>query len=539
MELNYVLAWVVGISSGASLLAHAVRYRFRFRGWVGVFGGVLAVLAIGAALVPAHAGYLASAVWLVAFLLPALLGRRLQRLMMRQRYVAARRLARLLAVLHPFDGWTRQPAFIDALAQIQRGDLDGARRRVDELDGGDEALARFVRLNLMRAEGDWVGIRAAIEDNPESGWLLRDSQTATLYVRALGETGNVNEMLSTYGRIARTPIGIASRQTLRLYVAALGGRPDIVAKLFATGLRDAAPPVRGYWIATAEQVAGRGEEALDALQRLAQSDDFALRGGARYRLQWPVSTSEVSDENRALLDAMAREVEQEQQYGLAATPRSRATPVTLALIAVNLGVFALEVPGGSEDPENLVRLGALVVPLELVGGEWWRVFTAGFLHFGVLHLLLNVAGIWVLGRYTERVWGRWTLLSCYLAATFGANTIALFVLQLVSKDPAVAVGASGGVMGILGAALAFASIEWRRTRAPLLRRHVSIFAGILVLQVVFDLATPKVSSTIHMSGLGIGVLLGLALALRFRRAPADAGHRGASQPSGPITSAPK
>jgi rhomboid protease GluP len=344
-------------------------------------------------------------------------------------------------------------------------------------------------------------------------------------------------MLATYATVARTPIGAAGRRTLRLYAAALGGRPDIVEALFATDLRDAPSPLRSYWMATAQWASGRRDDAAQALRAIADSDNYAVRTGALHRLQWPGPTGEVSGERRDVLDTLAREVEHERLYGLTATPRSAAAPVTWALILVNLGFFAIEVPGGIEDHDNLIRLGALLAPLEHLEGEWWRLLTSGFLHFGGLHLLLNVVGIWVLGRYVERVWGRWALGICYVVAMLGANLSMLLLWSVYSREPTVAVGASGGVMGILGAALAFAVIEWRATRAPLLRRHVGIFASILVLQVAFDLMTPKVSSTIHMSGLGIGLLLGLVLALRARRV----GRRSdlEAQPSGSITSAPK
>lgn len=538
MELNTVLAWVVGVSASASLFVHAFRFRFRFRGWVAVFCGLLALLGLGFAFFAEAAGYVAGAAWLVVFVLPAFGARWLGRLAMRQQYDRARLLARILAVLHPLDGWPKQPAYLDAMAQIERGDLDGARSRVEKLAGSDAKLARFLALNLLRAEGDWAGIRAALENGEEPGRLPRDPQTAALYVRALGETGDIDRMLSTYGRLADTPVGVASRQTVRLYVAALGGRPDIVAKLFGAGLRDATPAVRAYWMATAEWASGRRGGTLEALSRLADSDDLAMRAGARHRLQWHAAAEQVTEEHRALLDEMAREVEHEQQYGLTATPRSVATPVTWTLILVNLAFFALEVPGGAQDQANLIRLGALLAPVERLDGEWWRLLTAGFLHFGVVHLVLNVAGIWILGRYTERVWGRWALGLCYLAATFGANLLMLILWTASAREPTAAVGASGGVMGVLGAALAFASIEWKRTRAPLLRRHVGILASILVVQIVFDLMTPKVSSTIHLGGLGIGVLLGLALASRSRRAGAQPGRANA-QPSGSISSAPK
>lgn len=519
MDLNYVLEWLVGISAGASLLVHGARFRFRFRGWILVFLLILAVFAAGKHLAPESAGYIAASVWFLFFMLPALGHRWLGRLLMRQRYDSARRLARVLVVLHPLDGWRNQPAYLTILSQMQKGDLDGARRRLPDLQDKDVGLARFVKVHLMRAEGDWLGLRAWVEDQPNRAELMRDPHTAVLYVRALGETGNVDAMLSEFARLVATPIGLASRPTLHLYVAALAGRPGVVEQLFNTSLRSATPVVQRYWLATALQAAGQEERARKTLEELLQSDELALRAGVEHRLNRPLAVCDfdaLAEGSRATLESIISSVDHEHRYGLSATPTRRATPVTWGLLAINVGVFLLEVPGGSENRENLVELGALVVGAEGYGG-WWRIFSAGFLHFGVLHLTLNAVGIWFLGRYTERVWGRWTLLSCYLGATFGANAVALVLLEVLYDVPAFAVGASGGVMGILGAALAFAFIEWIRTRARLLIRHVSMFVVILGLQIVFDVMTPNVSSVIHLGGLGIGVLLGVVLALQKKR----------------------
>ncbi len=178
-----------------------------------------------------------------------------------------------------------------------------------------------------------------------------------------------------------------------------------------------------------------------------------------------------------------------------------------AVAGVRLALF--ELPGGSTDQDNLVALGALVVHVDQFAGQWWRVFTAGFLHFGWLHLVVNIVGLWIIGRYMERVWGRWPLLVSYLAATFGGNAIAMVVFEALYDSPGIAVGASGGVMGLLGASLALVAVEWVRTRAPILRLQIFVFVSLLILQTIFDMVTPQISATIHLAGLAIGLVFGL------------------------------
>ena len=80
------------------------------------------------------------------------------------------------------------------------------------------------------------------------------------------------------------------------------------------------------------------------------------------------------------------------------------------------------------------------------GGEWWRLLTCGWLHAGILHWLLNAAGVAALGVGVERAFGWWRTAVIYLlSALAGALASALFLPGVLS------VGASGGVFGLIGA----------------------------------------------------------------------------------------
>jgi rhomboid protease GluP len=140
-----------------------------------------------------------------------------------------------------------------------------------------------------------------------------------------------------------------------------------------------------------------------------------------------------------------------------------------------------------------------------------------------LHLGSNLVGLWILGRYLERVAGRALLSVAYVAATIGGNALGAIALGLLSQGPRAALGASGGVMGLLGAGMGLAAIEAWRTRSPLARRQVGSFATVLGLQTAFDLTTPQVSFAIHASGFCVGLLVGAAWTLlRPARGPSVA-----------------
>jgi membrane associated rhomboid family serine protease len=176
---------------------------------------------------------------------------------------------------------------------------------------------------------------------------------------------------------------------------------------------------------------------------------------------------------------------------------------------VLVAVFAVGARGGSEDPQNLVDLGALVLPTHLVGdGVAWRVVAAGFLHFGATHLVVNLLGLWLLGREVERVWNGPILLAVFLGSSVGAFALAVAFVGATAEAPRVMLGASAGVLGLVGALFAFATIRYLSSGHRWLGRQILVLLAVIATQVVFDAFTPQVSSFLHLAGLGIGSGMG-------------------------------
>ncbi|MFI6235136.1 rhomboid family intramembrane serine protease [Micromonospora sp. NPDC050784] len=132
-------------------------------------------------------------------------------------------------------------------------------------------------------------------------------------------------------------------------------------------------------------------------------------------------------------------------------------------------------------------------------GQWYRLVTAMFLHYGVLHLLLNMWALWVLGRSLEANLGRVRFAALYLIAGLGGNVAA----YLFSSPRAATVGASTAVFGLFAALII---IERR------LGRDISRIIPILVINLVFTLAVPGISIPGHLGGLVVGGLMALVLA---------------------------
>lgn len=142
------------------------------------------------------------------------------------------------------------------------------------------------------------------------------------------------------------------------------------------------------------------------------------------------------------------------------TAHPRRLPVTVGLLAVNLAVFALMLLAGAGfwHTPNGVQLawGANFGPATQ-DGQWWRLFTALFIHFGVLHLALNMWALWDVGRLVEQLYGRWRFAVLYGVSGLLGNLVSL----VLHGNQAVSGGASGAIFSLYGALLVFL---WRERR---------------------------------------------------------------------------
>jgi rhomboid protease GluP len=77
-------------------------------------------------------------------------------------------------------------------------------------------------------------------------------------------------------------------------------------------------------------------------------------------------------------------------------------PVTILLILLNALIFLIvEITGGSENGQHMLECGAVYAPLIFEQGQWYRMFTSMFLHFGAPHLINNMLVLFVLGQRLE------------------------------------------------------------------------------------------------------------------------------------------
>jgi membrane associated rhomboid family serine protease len=187
--------------------------------------------------------------------------------------------------------------------------------------------------------------------------------------------------------------------------------------------------------------------------------------------------------------------------------------VTKLLIGLNVVVYLAELAQGASvnaDSGSIYVHGVLWGPF-VAHGDWWRLITAAFLHYGPFHLGMNMLALWWFGAPLEQALGRGRFLLLYLVSGLAGSAGAL-----VAAPTSPVVGASGCIFGILGAALV------------LERQGTPVFGGALTLIVVnlaFTFAVPHISIGGHIGGLIGGALGALALS-RFGRGHAVYGRLG-------------
>lgn len=190
-------------------------------------------------------------------------------------------------------------------------------------------------------------------------------------------------------------------------------------------------------------------------------------------------------------------------------PERRPQPwVLYALIAANVAMFGVEIARGASPvtprPEDIVALGGNAT-LYTLRGEWWRLASSMFLHFGVLHIALNMLCLWQ-ARAAELVFGRLGFLVIYLLAGLAGG-----IAALIATPNGVIAGASGSVFGIYGAFGAKLILHRAEFDPGLWQKNVQRLATFLGLNLVVGIATPGISLSAHVGGVVVGAVAGVAL----------------------------
>lgn len=192
-------------------------------------------------------------------------------------------------------------------------------------------------------------------------------------------------------------------------------------------------------------------------------------------------------------------------FGYRTVAGARATSqifVTPALIALNVAAYLITAVQAQSPMNNaessLFGEGVLFPPLIAVDGEWWRLITSGFLHYGPIHLLMNMLALWLIGRDLELLLGKARYVALYGLSLLGGSAAALTFSEVYQSTA----GASGAVYGLLGGIL-LAAIRLKLNLTPIL--------VIIAFNLFFSIQIPQISLSAHLGGLVVGALITAAM----------------------------
>jgi rhomboid protease GluP len=521
MTLNDVLIWFAAISSLIPVLSGMLPGRSRSAPQIILSLVVLA--ATGASYVwrPEFAGYVGGGLYAVLLVLPAMIARRVSRHSLAQNYRQAARGAWWLHRLFPFYGWGRTAELFRGIDLAWRGELKAAEaifaRLADEATS-DGLSATF---NRHRIRNEWLALREWFQRPEIVSHLERDPGLVAMLLRTLGECGEVGELVKSFERhekLLQQPGAGMLLDLCRLYVFSFTGRVGVVERLCATTLSSLPPVVREFWIGTAESTAGQAAASEARFASIEQTAD----GFTRLALAWrrrpePANPGRLDGAGLEAIPRLERELAAEERVGTRPgllAPRRR---VTYSLLAVNVAIFLVAARFGETINGDPWIMPGVLDTKAVNAGQWWRLLTSTFLHANTTHLLMNMFALHLLGPFVETNLRSLRFLGLYLIAGAGSMAFVYFLHQR-DASPYFALGASGSIMGLVGAAAAIFLHGWLRERAR------SVFLGlqrvllVMALQTVFDLATPRISFAAHFSGFTIGFAVGLLmLAGRSRR----------------------
>jgi membrane associated rhomboid family serine protease len=213
--------------------------------------------------------------------------------------------------------------------------------------------------------------------------------------------------------------------------------------------------------------------------------------------------------------------------------RDKVPYVTYLLLAACWFMFAVEAaighgcwlnPDAGQCTNHLwLSLGASQTAA-VEHGQWWRLFTEMFMHFGIMHIVFNSIALWSVGSLVERIYGSVRYALIYLVSGLLAS-VASFAWMAAASGQAYIVsgGASGAIFGIAGVVIALGA---RRSVVPRpVALQLAVVMGVMIVgNLVYDSFATGIDDAAHVGGLIVGIILGYVLVPRHKHEPAEPTH---------------
>jgi membrane associated rhomboid family serine protease len=181
--------------------------------------------------------------------------------------------------------------------------------------------------------------------------------------------------------------------------------------------------------------------------------------------------------------------------------------VTRVLVGINVIVFVLTLLDGANavdgGGQSAIYDRFALIPAEVAGGEWYRLFSSMFLHFGFLHIAFNMWALLVIGGPLEQLLGRWRFVALYVLSGLGGSVLSFSTGPLLVK----AAGASGAIFGLF-AAMYVVNRQRGLETGPIV--------GLIAINLVFSFTFSGIDWRGHVGGLVTGAVVAAVLAFAPR-----------------------
>ena len=185
--------------------------------------------------------------------------------------------------------------------------------------------------------------------------------------------------------------------------------------------------------------------------------------------------------------------------GARLSDRAVVTPVLIALNVLIYAITAVQAHSPMQNQSAPLFLDWVLWPASIaLDDQWWRLVTGGFLHFGIIHIAVNMFSLYIIGREIEALLGKVRFLAVYGLSLLGGSVV-VYAFGDINQTTA---GASGAIYGLLGGILV-AVLKLRLNPAPAI--------GIIVLNLIITVSIPGISLLGHLGGLVTGALISAAM----------------------------
>jgi membrane associated rhomboid family serine protease len=368
---------------------------------------------------------------------------------------------------------------------------------------------------------DWSGVAETHERIRDWGTLAAATSANLMAARAFAELGNFTRAVRCLYWATVSPASLRFRADFfaaKVAVFALAGDGERLERTISAEekgiLRKFPRPFAAYWRGRCALARGNAQEARKFFVR-ALTLTHPRHAIWRERIQGLLQEAGAAPANSAnavgatAYEFRARAIDHAQQQTarwralmMIATPEA-ATVAVLGALAALFCVIDWFV--SAETRDEIFQFFANSADA-VWSRQYWRLLTGMLLHGNALHLVMNGAGLWIFGGPVERVFGKTRFVVIFFSAGLLGN-----LLSALGGEYDLAVGASGGIFGLLGA---FAVALWR-ARMPMFEGLKRRALGLLVLVVGLDLAVgyfePNVDNLAHAGGFFAGLVIAAAL----------------------------